>query len=85
MAQWDKVLRRVLSGQADANIPFDGLCGLLRRLGFDERIEGSHHVYSKDGVREIIDVQPRRDGKAKPYQVKQVRDVLRKYGLTTLP
>ena len=31
MAQWDKLLARVLRGQSDANIAFDDLCGLLER------------------------------------------------------
>jgi hypothetical protein len=85
VGRWDKVLGRVLDGRSDQNIRFDDLRGLLLRLGFDERIEGSHHVYGKPGVREIADIQPARDGKAKPYQVRQVRAILRAYGLTTLP
>ncbi len=85
MSHWDKVLRRVLDGRSDHNIRFDDLCGLLLRLGFDERISGDHHVFGKDGVREIIDLQPQSDGKAKAYQVRQVRDILRKYGLTQAP
>jgi hypothetical protein len=85
MSQWDKVLRRVLSGQADQNVRFADLVGLLLRLGFREHIEGSHHVYRMAGVREIIDLQPLKDGKAKPYQVKQVRAILRAYGLTKVP
>jgi len=32
----------------------------------------------EEGVVEIVNVQPR-NGKAKPYQVKQVRDLLLKY------
>jgi len=82
VSQWDKILRRVLSVQADQNVRFADLVGLLVRLGFREHIEGSHHVYRTAGVREIIDLQPRSDGKAKAYQVKQVRDIVRKYGLT---
>jgi len=51
---------------------------LLKRLGFDERIKGDHHIFTKDGVEEILNLQPK-DGKGKPYQVKQVRDVILKY------
>src|SRR5260221_14142885 len=83
--QWDKILRRVLSGQADQYVRFADLLGLLVRLGFDERIRGDHHTLGKTGVREIIDLQPVKDGKAKPYQVKQVRGILRKYGLMQVP
>ena len=40
--------------------------------------KGSHRIYYKEGVVEIVNVQPR-NGKAKPYQVKQVRELLLKY------
>jgi len=46
----DKVLRRVLSGTADAAIRFDDLCLLLESPGFDKRVRGSHHLFRKSGV-----------------------------------
>jgi predicted RNA binding protein YcfA (HicA-like mRNA interferase family) len=49
-------------------------------LGFEERIKGSHHILTKDGVEEIINIQSKA-GKAKPYQVKQVRTIIVKYKL----
>jgi hypothetical protein len=69
MSEHDKLLMRILRGTADTNIPFDGMRGLLRTLGFEERIRGSHHIFSKEGVEEIINLQPKAGGKAKPYQV----------------
>ena len=66
--------------RSDSNVSFEGLRALLGRLGFDERIKGDHHIFTKTGVEEIINLQPR-SGKAKPSQVKQVRDVLVKYNL----
>lgn len=81
----DKVLERVLTGRSDTNIGFGDLCKVLDRLGFTERIRGDHHIFTKSGVREILNLQPRQDGKAKPYQVKQVREVLSTYGLTKIP
>ena len=50
------------------------------RLGFGERVRGSHHIFWKEGVEEILNLQPK-GGKAKPYQVKQVRHVILKYKL----
>jgi len=76
---------RILSGRSDNNILFDDLRNVLIRLGFSERIKGDHHIFSKSSVREILNLQPRSDGKAKPYQVKQVCDVLNDYGLTQFP
>lgn len=80
MAQHEKLLARILRGTSDANIPFDGLRHLLTRLGFSERIRGDHHIFSKDNVVEILNLQPK-GAKAKPYQVKQVRQVIVKYRL----
>ena len=72
---------RVLSGSADRNIRFSDLSGLLLALGFDERIRGSHHIYSRAEVAEILNLQPLDGGMAKPYQVRKVRDVMLKYKL----
>jgi hypothetical protein len=76
----EKTLEDVLRGAADANIRFEELRSLILSLGFSERSRGSHHVFSKEGVEEQINLQ--RDGaKAKPYQVRQVRAVILKYYL----
>jgi hypothetical protein len=63
---------RVLRGASDASIRFDDLRALLRRLGFAKRIRD---VFSREGVDEILNLQPR-GALATPYQVKQVRRVL---------
>ena len=70
----------MLRGASDASVRFDDLRALLRRLGFAERIRGSHHIFSREGVDEILNLQPR-GSMAKPYQVKQVRRVLVQYKL----
>lgn len=75
-----KTLDRVLRGTADANIRFGDLCALLQHLGFAERVRGDHHIFSRAGVAEILNLQPH-GGKAKAYQVKQVRSVLTLYRL----
>ncbi len=75
MGKYDKLLNRLLSGASDTNIAFDDLRQLLVRFGFNERIRGDHHIYTKDGVEEILNLQPL-GSKAKPYQVKQVRAVI---------
>ena len=80
MGKYEKTILKILSGQSDANIPFDDLCILLRGLGFVMRIRGSHHVFRKDGIEEKINLQ-QEGSKAKPYQVRQVRNVILKYQL----
>ncbi len=80
MSKTEKFLVKLLRGTSDTNIDFDDLCKLLEKLGFNKRIKGSHHIFDKDGVAEIINLQPL-GSKAKPYQVKQVRNIIVKYGL----
>ena len=80
MARTDKVLSKILSGSSDANVNFNDLRRLLRGLGFNERIRGDHHIFSRDGVSEIFNLQPQ-GSNAKAYQVKQVREVILKYRL----
>jgi hypothetical protein len=80
MSKYEKLLVQILRGASDSNVSFDGLCQLLRHLGFDERIRGSHHIFSREGVEEILNLQPI-GSKAKAYQVKQVRGVILKYRL----
>ncbi len=80
MSKLEKLYEHILMRRSDSNVPFETLCFLLKRLGFDERIKGDHHIFTKDGVDEILNLQPK-DAKGKPYQVKQVRDVILKYNI----
>ena len=80
MGKWEKLVDRILRGTADTDISFSDLCGLLRILGFEERVRGSHHIFTRDDVEDILNLQPR-GNLAKPYQVKQVRSVLIRYRL----
>ncbi|MEH1836297.1 MAG: type II toxin-antitoxin system HicA family toxin [Nostoc sp.] len=82
MSQQDKLLEKILSGTSDTDIPFAQLWQLLYKLGFDERIRGDHRIFIKVGVEEILNLQHKR-GKAKSYQIKQVRAVILKYKLGT--
>ena len=77
----ESVLVRVLRGSSDAGIRFGDLRMLLLQLRFVERIRGSHHIFTREGVAEILNLQAK-DSMAKPYQVKQVRRVLVRYKLT---
>ncbi len=80
MTKYSKLLSRVLSGRSDGNVDFDELRRLLKRLGFEERTRGSHHVFVRSGIHDMINLQ--REGRlAKPYQVRQVRTVITAHGL----
>ena len=81
MGKKDKVLASVMSGKRDKSILFTDLCKLLDSMEFYGRINGSHHIFYKEGVPDIINIQPENKGKlAKSYQVKQVRELILKYG-----
>ncbi|MBI5086946.1 MAG: type II toxin-antitoxin system HicA family toxin [Acidobacteria bacterium] len=76
----EALLSRLLSGSSDAGLRFNDLRALLADVGFNERIKGSHHIFTRHGVTEILNLQPQ-GSLAKPYQVKQVRKVLVQYKL----
>jgi hypothetical protein len=85
MGKHEKLITKILRGTSDKNISFDDLTGLMLWLDFNERIKGSHHIYTRDDVEEIINLQPNNESKAKPYQVKQVREIIIKYKLADEP
>jgi len=80
MGRRRKLLERILGGRSDANIPFEQTRTLLRALGFSESIKGSHHKFIREGIEELINLQEV-EGKCKPYQVRQMREVILKYNL----
>ncbi|MEM1058096.1 MAG: type II toxin-antitoxin system HicA family toxin [Verrucomicrobiota bacterium] len=78
MGKHDKVREKILSARSDQQISFRDLVGLLKHLGFEERVKGSHHIFVRAGVAERINLQA--DGSnAKAYQVRQVRQILCQY------
>ena len=81
MNRHHKLLQHILLKRGDANVSFDGLCHVLRLLGFEERIKGDHHVFSMTNLEEIVNIQPK-GIKAKSYQIRQVRDLVLRHGLT---
>ena len=80
MNEQEKTIQKIMSGRADGNIKFVDLQHVLKYLGFDVRIKGDHFIYTKEGVEEIINIQPV-GNKAKNYQVRQVRNIILKYKL----
>ncbi len=80
MNRHERLLQTILRGRSDASIRFSDLRDLMEYLGFEERIRGSHHLFDREGIAEIVNLQSR-DGHAKPYQVRQVRQLILKYRL----
>jgi predicted RNA binding protein YcfA (HicA-like mRNA interferase family) len=82
MSKYDKLAQKFLSGRQDTSIYFSEALTLLEALGFSLRTKGSHHIFYREDMEELINIQP--DGsKAKPYQVKQIRNIILKYRLET--
>jgi virulence-associated protein VapD len=80
MSKQRKTLDKVLRGLSDKNIAFSDLRSLLKHLGFEERIRGDHYIFAREGIEEILNLQPK-ESKAKAYQVKQVRNLIVKHQL----
>ena len=80
MGKFDKILEKILLGKSDSNIPFSDLCYVMKKLGFEERIRSSHHIFAKSDIEDIVNIQPL-GSKAKSYQIKQVREIILRYKL----
>ena len=80
MGQREKFIIKILSGASDNNINFTEMCNLLKSFDFSLRTKGDHHIFSRIDIEEIINIQPK-NGKAKTYQVKQIRNIIIQYKL----
>jgi predicted RNA binding protein YcfA (HicA-like mRNA interferase family) len=80
MSKYEKLLSKIIRGKSDKTIDFKQLCGLLLKLGFDQRVKGDHFIFTREDIIEIINIQPR-GSQAKAYQVKQIRGLILKYNL----
>jgi predicted RNA binding protein YcfA (HicA-like mRNA interferase family) len=80
MGKFDKLFASILFGKNDQSIRFSELTHLLIAMGFNERIKGSHHIYYRQDIEEILNLQPK-GSQTKAYQVRQVRNIILKYHL----
>ncbi len=75
----DELLERARNNPQ--SLSFRELQQLAEKAGFRlKRVRGSHHVYTRKGTVEIINLQPK-GRMAKPYQVRQVVGLIDKYSL----
>ena len=75
----NKLFRRLLSGSK--NVRFAEITECAELFGFKlARISGSHHIYVHPDISELINLQ-NVNGKAKPYQIKQLLQLIEKYNL----
>ncbi len=80
MGKAEKLFEKLMAGRSDANFSFDDLCTLLTKLGYTaRRTKGSHIIFQRGPS--FLNLQPSTIGKAKSYQVRQVRLGLQKLNL----
>jgi predicted RNA binding protein YcfA (HicA-like mRNA interferase family) len=76
-----KTLAKARNNPAD--VRFSDLLGLVVALGWQaDRTSGSHQIFRHPLGAERLNLQPGKDGKAKPYQVRQILDAIDRHGLT---
>lgn len=81
MSRYSKIRSDILSGKSDTNISEDDMKFFLSKIGaVHKRTRGSHTQYSIDDIPDLINIQPK-NGKIKPYQVKEIRNIVNKYKL----
>ncbi len=74
-----KLLEKALA--SSKNISFHEMVLLAEAFGFRlSRVRGSHFIFVHPSVPELINIQSR-DGKAKPYQVREFLKLVEKYNL----
>jgi hypothetical protein len=80
MSNISKLLEKIIYSRDYNNINFQDLCNLLKRFGFNERIKGDHHIFTRNDIEEILNLQPK-GAQAKNYQIKQIQKIIIKYKL----
>ncbi len=77
--QNQKLLEKALN--SPQNLRFAEAIKLAQAFGFQlARIRGSHHIFKRPGVPELLNLQ-NVGGKAKPYQVQQLLELVESYNL----
>ncbi|MEO6871668.1 MAG: type II toxin-antitoxin system HicA family toxin [Chthoniobacterales bacterium] len=76
MSKNEKLFNKLMGGASDPNFSFDDLVTLLTKLGYDSRkTKGSHIIFQRGSS--FLNLQPSAGGKAKSYQVRQLREELK--------
>lgn len=80
MARRRKLLLKAMNNPQ--GLRFGEFTALIEAFGFKlDRQRGSHRLFVREDVRELVNVQPRADGKAKQAQVRDVLDLVQRHAL----
>jgi len=78
MSKLEKMLRAIRNNPA--NVRFNDACKAAEEIGFQLRGQsGSHRTYARSGEPMLLNFQDVK-GKAKPYQVRQLIEMMDRYG-----
>ncbi len=75
MSKLQKLIEKVLQGR---NVSYEEAENLLRKLGFELEIRGSHHIFRKKGYHRNVSIKRRTE--LLPYQIRELKEVLTDYG-----
>jgi len=79
MSRVSKIYEKLMTGKSDGNFSFDDLAYLLQKLGYQIRKTGGSHIIAQKGP-SFHNLQEKK-GQAKPYQIAQVRNDLKKFNI----
>ena len=64
------------------NIRFQDLTKAVDLFGFElVRVKGDHHIFTRSDIPQALNLQPSKNNKAKPYQIKQFLNIIQEYEL----
>ena len=79
MSKRRKILAKILAGSR--NVAFNDVVRLVEGFGFRlSRVSGSHHIFVHPSTTELLNLQ-NVNGHAKPYQIRQLMDLVERYNL----
>jgi predicted RNA binding protein YcfA (HicA-like mRNA interferase family) len=79
MSKRRKILAKILAGSR--NVAFNDVVRLVEGFGFRlSRVSGSHHIFVHPSITELLNLQ-NVNGHAKPYQIRQLMDLVERYNL----
>jgi len=75
MSKFDKLVKTILEGRS---ISYADAEKLLKKLGFELRTKGPHHVFGKEDYEKNISLKKR--SQLQPYQIRLLQEVLKDHG-----
>ena len=76
MPNGPKIRAALLDPAKDYHHRFGDVVFFLERTGWKKRTTGGYHIFTRPGLPVLINLQPEKSGRAKAYQIRQVRTVL---------